>query len=544
MANQLKIDPTRTTMLRRKFVADMTRRFTKLRRAIQELVVDDDAFGLATGDSFLTLTNQQVAKQAWRFRTNSQKVKEYRNWLKQRVKLGILKPVGGIAGQPWTATYIESAYKKGAIRAYTDLRVDELAAHPSLFEGGQAEFIRTAFGSPEVLQKIELLYERAFNELDGITKVMEQQMSRVLAEGLSQGWGVNKIAKSLTDNVSKMNRTRANVLARTEIIRAHAEGQLDSYERLGVKELQLMAEWSTAGDERVCIECGELEGVVITVEEARGLIPRHPNCRCMWIPAKRGRKEKGQKWGKDKDRAIGRSIQREAPKTIKRSAEDVWKRSVWRGKELIKKPVLPMIKGKITPKPVVKGKVTPKPIIRPKQKLPKGINLKNMNNKYIDEVSEEISDLVEKYPEVGKNFKMRVASSSQDFGQKYIDLDAIAYIQQETNTVILNPNYFGKTSKYDLTKYMEKLNKEGWLAGNSPKDIVTHEFAHQIENITFNYNTRIKMENYFDDVWGISKGVSKYGVSNKTEMFVESFVRFCRGTATKVSKGVMKILGI
>lgn len=334
MPNQLKIDPTRTTMLRRRFVADMTKRFKELSKAIRELVIDDDAFGLASGDSFLTL--QQVPRQAWRFRTNAQKVKEYREWLTQQVNAGILKPVGGgISGKPWTAPYIESAYKKGSIRAYTDLRADELAAHPSLFEGGQKEFLRTAFSGPEAARKIELLYERAFNELDGITKVMEQQMSRVLAEGLSQGWGPRRIAKNLTDTVTNLNRTRANVLARTEIIRAHAEGQLDSYELLGVEELRLMAEWSTAGDERVCILCGELEGVVMTVDEARGLIPRHPNCRCMWIPAKRGRVEKGQLWGKDKDAAIARSIQREAPKTIKRSAEEVRRRSPWLGKELL-----------------------------------------------------------------------------------------------------------------------------------------------------------------------------------------------------------------
>ena len=336
-------------MLRKQFVADMTRRFKKLSRDIQELVVEDDAFGLAPGDSFLTLTNQQVAKQAWRFNTNAQKVKAYRRWLTQQVNAGILKPVGGIAGQPWTAPYIESAYKKGAIRAYTDLRKTELDAYPSQFEGGQAEFIRTAFGSPEVLAKIELLSTRSFTELQGITAAMDQQMSRVLAEGLSQGWGIKKIAKSLTDNVSKMNRTRANVLARTEIIRAHAEGQLDSYERLGVKELRLMAEWSTAGDERVCPECGELEGVVMTVEEARGLVPRHPNCRCMWIPASKDRKEKRQLWGKDKDREIAKSIQKEAGKNIKkRSAEEIARRSPWLGKERIKGVKVP----KVVTKPI------------------------------------------------------------------------------------------------------------------------------------------------------------------------------------------------
>jgi len=260
MPNQLKIDPTRTTMLRKKFMADMTRRFKKVSKAIQTLVVDDDVFGLE-GPAILQV------RQAWRFRTNAQKVKAYRAWLQQQVNAGILAPVGGVSGKPWTAPYIESAYKKGGLRAYTDLRAEELANHPSLFEGGQAEFIRTAFGQPEALHKIELLYERAFDELKGITDVMGQQMSRTLAEGLAQGYGPKKIARELRKNVTKITKTRANVIARTEIIRAHAEGQLDAFEALGVEEVGVMAEWSTAGDERVCI----LQGIskVLTKQGAK-----------------------------------------------------------------------------------------------------------------------------------------------------------------------------------------------------------------------------------------------------------------------------------
>ena len=178
MPNQLKRDPTRTTMLRKRFEADMVRRFRALSKAIQVLIVDDDALGLE-GPSILQV------RQVWRFRTNAQKVTAYQKWLKQQVDAGILTPVGGISGKPWTAPYIESAYKKGAVRAYTDLRAEQLANTPSLFEGGQAEFIRTAFSQPEALQKMELLYTRAFTELQGVTAAMSQQMSRVLAEGLS-----------------------------------------------------------------------------------------------------------------------------------------------------------------------------------------------------------------------------------------------------------------------------------------------------------------------------------------------------------------------
>ncbi len=349
MPNQLKRDPTRTTLLRRQFMADMTRRFKKVSKAIQVLVVDDDAFGLE-GPAFLQV------RQVWRFRSDAQKVKAYRVWLQQQVDAGILSPVGGISGKPWTAPYVESAYKKGGLRAYTDLRASELAKEPSLFAGGRAEFLRTAFSQPEALHKIELLYERAFSELKGVTDVMGQQMSRTLSEGLAQGYGPGKIARELRKNVSNITKTRANVIARTEIIRAHAEGQLDAFERLGVEEVGIMAEWSIAGDDRVCIECGELEGVVMTVKEARGLLPRHPNCRCSWIPAQKSRKEKGQMWGKEKDRAIERSIAAEAPKTIRRTAAQVRRRSVWAGKELVVR------KAVSKPKPIPK-KVVPKKVV-------------------------------------------------------------------------------------------------------------------------------------------------------------------------------------
>lgn len=331
MPNPIKRDPTRTTLLRRQFVVDMTRRFKKVSKAIHELVVDDDAFGLDKTPTLITF--QQVERQAWRFQTNPEKVRSYRRWLKQQIEAEILTPMGGIGDKPWTAPYIESAYRKGGLRAWTDLRAEELATADKarLFEGGRAEFIRQAFGQPEALQKIELLYTRAFTELEGVTAAMDQQMSRILAEGLAQGKSPIFISRELRKNVVKMTRTRANVIARTEIIRAHAEGQLDAFERLGVEEVGILAEWSTAGDDRVCPMCDELEGAVLTIKEARGLLPRHPNCRCAWIPANRNKRERGQLWGKDKDRAVKRSIQAEFPKETAKRAK---RRSVWEGKNI------------------------------------------------------------------------------------------------------------------------------------------------------------------------------------------------------------------
>ena len=90
-------------------------------------------------------------------------------------------------------------------------------------------------------------------------------------------------------NIQGLSRTRARAIARTEVMFAHAEGQLDCFQRLGVEELGIMAEFSTAGDDLVCTKCLPYEGKEYTVDEARGLIPIHPNCRCTWIPSEQKR---------------------------------------------------------------------------------------------------------------------------------------------------------------------------------------------------------------------------------------------------------------
>ena len=280
----LKRDPTRTTMLRKQFIADVTRRFKALGRAITELVDENDAFGLRERPKIKFHAEIPGGKRQYQFLTDAKKVDAYQAWLKQQVDAKILSPVGGIAGKPWTAKYIDSAYMKGGLRAYTDTHAEALAGSSDFYAGGKAGFLKDVFGGPEALSKIELLGTRAFNGLKGITDTMSTQMSRILADGLAHGKGPGEIARELRASVSKMNKTRANMLARTEIINAHAEGQLDAFDALGIKELGVMAEWSTAGDNRVCEQCAGLEGSRFTVEEARGMIPIHPNCRCSWIP--------------------------------------------------------------------------------------------------------------------------------------------------------------------------------------------------------------------------------------------------------------------
>lgn len=267
-------------MLRKRFIAEMNKRFLGLRGKINELIITKDVLGLKSTAPF----SMNIEAQAWRFRTDSQKLDSFNSWFKGQVDEGILTTTGPTA-TPWTSPYVESAYRKGVVRAYVDTHKEALAQKADFYEGSKAQFLQDAFNHPETMSKLNLLATRTFEELKGITAAMGQQTSRILANGLAQGQGPAEIARGLNKAVTGITRKRARVLARTEIIHAHAEGQLDSFERLGIEEVGVMAEWSTAGDDRVCPKCEAIEGEIMTVAEARGQIPLHPNCRCAWIPA-------------------------------------------------------------------------------------------------------------------------------------------------------------------------------------------------------------------------------------------------------------------
>jgi hypothetical protein len=79
-------------------------------------------------------------------------------------------------------------------------------------------------------------------------------------------------------------KNRGTAIARTEVVRAFNEGALDGYENMGVPAIGVMVEWTTSGlghtalgNPSPCKKCAPLSGLVLKIEEARGLLPRHPN---------------------------------------------------------------------------------------------------------------------------------------------------------------------------------------------------------------------------------------------------------------------------
>jgi SPP1 gp7 family putative phage head morphogenesis protein len=278
MKNPLLIDPTRTVSLRKQLMRALSVRFRKLRAEVQDFLVTKDALDLKDDGRFAL----HAREKEYQFSTDPQKLEAFNAWFAEQVAAGVfIVDPGTPADQPWLTQYVLSAFKRGLISAYLSSKVAGILGPDALT---QAQFLRSSFLTPELMSKVRLLATRTFTDLKGVTDEMGTQLSRILAQGLIDGSAPLVIAKEMSQKIQGLTVQRAFTVARTEIIRSHAEGQLEGFRRLGIEDVGLMAEWSTAGDDRVCPECAAHQGKKYKLDEASGLIPLHPNCRCAWIP--------------------------------------------------------------------------------------------------------------------------------------------------------------------------------------------------------------------------------------------------------------------
>lgn len=140
------------------------------------------------------------------------------------------------------------------------------------------------------------------HELDGITQATLQHILRAVDINLSP----HKLYRNLADVVDRILVNRTNTLCNVFVVRLHNWGRLKVFRDNGVEEFGVQAELITdakakakkvrlvkvvtAGDNKVCPICEDLEGQVLTYAEAMGRLPFHPNCRCAVVPFRRKKK--------------------------------------------------------------------------------------------------------------------------------------------------------------------------------------------------------------------------------------------------------------
>lgn len=155
--------------------------------------------------------------------------------------------------------------------------------------------------------------EEAAAHIVGISASAQEKIKKVIAQAVSEGWGIPEVKKALMPLIGldearlatlgnyeleqiergfsgsalqarldtfelRLIRQRAETIARTETAAASSEGTLTAFDDMGIAEVEGVS------DPECCPDCdAEINGKTFTIEEAREMIPYHPNCECTWV---------------------------------------------------------------------------------------------------------------------------------------------------------------------------------------------------------------------------------------------------------------------
>jgi uncharacterized protein len=242
------LDPTHTTNIRNAWRTTLNVRMKKAESRIRGLVRGSEAIGLEAS--------------------------HYRTLL------------GRHLGGDFHSKYIARAYRQGRSDAHA--RIEK----------------PTAPLSEADLKTVRSKIDSARSDTD---RIMED-LSNSLHNSVRSSASVSEAIKSVSENMKAVGR-RLSAVVSVHTVGSHATAALATYRENGIQYVgadvervpkaahdhnsldEELLQFATAGDNLVCPECEDLEGGIYTLDEAEGVIPVHPECRCAWIPV---RSETGQ----------------------------------------------------------------------------------------------------------------------------------------------------------------------------------------------------------------------------------------------------------
>jgi SPP1 gp7 family putative phage head morphogenesis protein len=136
------------------------------------------------------------------------------------------------------------------------------------------------------MRVIEILEQRNFAALKGITDEMSKKIISELSDGILKGESIPELSKRINESVDGIGIVRAKVMARTESMYAFNKAATERYARHGITKV----EWLTApegGENGPCPDCESNSGKVFSMDSQPDC-PLHPNCRCILLPVVEG----------------------------------------------------------------------------------------------------------------------------------------------------------------------------------------------------------------------------------------------------------------
>lgn len=134
-----------------------------------------------------------------------------------------------------------------------------------------------------------------FGDID-LPQAKKERLKKTMLRGMKDNVTIGTLTNRINNIVG--DKLRAEKIARTESVRAHAEGLLLDFEDKLIEKVK----WTAIPDTHICTNaelssraiaentakigfgsCDAANGKTFTITEARGKIPLHPNCRCSWF---------------------------------------------------------------------------------------------------------------------------------------------------------------------------------------------------------------------------------------------------------------------
>lgn len=170
-------------------------------------------------------------------------------------------------------------FRKGLSNIYTDQFLRQV------YDLGQSITVKANFNrlNPALIQKT-LDYPWSGAMFSDRLWQDKERLGRNLRVGLTQSMILGEGIPQITDRINKgidTARYNAERVARTETKRVTYCAHDDVYKDTGVEELKYRC--ANGGDSRTCQYCRADNGKVFKRGEEPTL-PRHPNCRCVYIP--------------------------------------------------------------------------------------------------------------------------------------------------------------------------------------------------------------------------------------------------------------------
>ncbi len=181
----------------------------------------------------------------------------------------------------------KEAFKGGIAEGIGELTTAQLPFYADLTPDGIDKLATKAFTIIDT-NALDFISQYNLTLAGDVNRELADGIQRTILSGIATGKGADDIVRDLGSvivdkdsfrqagtRVFSKAQYRMEMIARTEVLRAHNMGRLKFHERVGVQKL----EWMTMGDERTCPVCGPLDGQTYLIEKFPQQ-PAHPHCRC------------------------------------------------------------------------------------------------------------------------------------------------------------------------------------------------------------------------------------------------------------------------